>query len=271
MNWFQSLLYGFVCGFSEFIPVSASAQGQILQQLFGATGNDAVRDLLIHIFSLFAFMIAWRNPMEAIRRDTYQPAHKAGYGRITGENPDSRFVRACAIPMLLTMVLCFYFKGTDSLTSTAVVLLVNGIILYVPERILRGNKSARSMSSMDAWIVGAASALCVVPGFSRVGMGLSAAQILGADKKHGMNWAYMLSVPALLLMISVNLVSMIFGGQSLLLTTGFGGYLLISIFSFVGSYLSVYLMKNIILHRASTVFAYYSWGSALFAFILYLL
>lgn len=271
MNWLQSILYGLVCGFSEFIPVSASAQGQILQQLFGTTGNDAVRDLLIHIFSLAAFMIAWRNPLETIRQATYQPVRRTGHGRTIRVNPDSRFVRACVLPMLLVMVLCFYFKGKDSLTSTAVALLINGIILYVPERILRGNKSAKGMSTMDAWIVGAASALCVIPGFSRVGMGLSAAQILGADKKHGMNWAYMLCVPALLLMIGADLVAIVFGGQSLLLTTGFWGYTLIGIFSFVGSYLSVYLMKNIILHRASTVFAYYAWGSALFAFILYLL
>lgn len=271
MNWLQCILYGLVCGFSEFIPVSAFAQGQILQKLFGATGNDAVRDLSIHIFSLAAFLIAWRNPLESFRQTGYLANRRSGYSRNNRENPNLRFVRACTIPMLLIMLLCFYFKGKDSLTSTALVLLINGIILYVPERMLRGNKTARGMSAMDAWIVGAAGALSVIPGFSRVGMSLSAAQVLGADKKHGMNWAYMLCVPALLLMIGADLVAIVFGSQSLLLTTGFWGYLLICAFSFVGSYLSIYLMKNIILHRGLSGFAYYSWGSALFVFILYLL
>ena len=271
MNWLQSILYGLICGFSEFVPVSASAQGQILQQLFGATGNDAVRDLLIHIFSLAAFGIAWRNPLETFMQSSYQTIRRAGRSRVNRENHDSRFVRACAIPMLLVMLLCFYFKGKNSMTSTALILLINGIILYVPERILRGNKNARGMSALEAWIIGAASALSVIPGFSRIGMSLSATQILGADKKHGINWAYMLSVPALLLMIGADLVSIIFGGQALMLTTGFWGYTLISIFSFAGSYVSVFFMKNIILHRNLTAFAYYSWGSALFAFILYLM
>lgn len=271
MNWFECIIYGLVSGFSEFIPVSASAQGQILQQLFGATGNDAVRDLLIHIFALIAFLIAWRNPLEAFRQNAYLAQRRSRYGRRNRENSDTRFVRSCTVPMLLIMLLCFYFKGQKSLTTTAVVLFINGIVLYLPERMLRGNKSARGMSALDAWIVGAVGALSVIPGFSRVGLSLSASQILGADKKHSMNWAYMLCVPALLLLIGADLVAIVFGGQSLQLSTGFFGYLLISFFSFAGSYLSMYLMQNIILHRSMSAFAYYSWGSALFAFILYLL
>ena len=271
MNWLQCIIYGLVCGFSEFIPVSASAQGQILQQLFGAAENDAVRDLLVHVFPLAAIIIARNSPLEAFRAMQYPVNRKAGYSRSNRENPDSRFIRSCTIPMLLVMLLCLYFKGKDSLTSTALVLLINGIILYMPERMLRGNKTARSMSTMDAWIVGAASALSVNPGFSRFGITLSATQMLGADKKHGMNWAYVLCIPALLLMIGADFVAIVFGGQSLTLSTGFGGYCLISIFSFAGSYLSIYFMKNIILHRNLSAFAYYSWGSALFAFILYLL
>ena len=272
MDWLQSIIYGFICGFSEFIPVSASAQGQLLQTLFDASGNDAVRDLLVHIFSLAAFLIAWRNPLEVLRQTAYISHRRAGgYRHQSRENPDSRFVHACTIPMLLAMILCYYFTGKASLTTTAFVLFLNGIILYLPERMLHGNKTARAMSAMDALFVGAATALSVVPGFSRIGMSLSISQMLGADRKHGLNWAYMLCVPALLLMIGADLASLVFGGQGLVMTTGFFGYLLIAVFSFAGSYLSVYLMKNIVLHRGLSAFAYYSWGSALFALILYLL
>lgn len=272
MNWLQSIIYGFVSGFSEFIPVSASAQKQILQVLFDASSNDAVRDLLIHIFSLAAFLIAWRNPLEVLRQNAFISHRRpGGYRHQSRENSDSRFVRACTIPLLLAMILCCYFTGRASLTTTAFVLFLNGIILYLPERMLRGNKTARAMSAMDALFVGAAGALSVIPGFSRIGLSLSVSQMLGADRKHGMNWAYMLSVPALLLMVGADLATLVFGGQGLMLSTGFFGYLLIAVFSFTGSYLSIYLMKNMILHHGLSSFAYYSWGSALFAFILYLL
>lgn len=272
MNWFVCILYGLIQGITEFIPVPSGAQGYILQFLFGAPHTDAVRELIVHIFSLIAFLVAWRNPLGIIRNNTRLAYARSGrHGKRVQENADSRFVRAAAIPMLLTMILAYYFVRNVSMIPMALLLVVNGIVLYLPERMLQGNKTSWSMSAFDAWLVGISGALSVIPGFSRIGMIISASQIRGADRKNALNWSYMLSVPALLLLIGADLVSIVFAGQTLTLSTGFGGYLLMAASSFAGSYLSVYFLRNMILHRSMSTFAYYSWGAALFTFILYLL
>lgn len=272
MNWIQCILYGLTIGFSEFIPVSSSAQGQILQMLFGAQSNDYVRDLLIHISSLIAFVVAWKGSIELFNHNVALSRRRRGsYGRNNREVSDLRFIRAATIPMLLVMILGLYFCGNSGSASMIILLLIGGVILYLPERMMQGNKSARAMSDLDAWTIGAATALCVIPGFSRIGMTMSIAQMRGADKRHAFNWAYMLSVPALLLFIGSDLVGIIFNSQIMTLSTGFGGYLLLMVSSFAGTYASVYFMKNIILNRGTIGFAYYSWGAALFGFILYLL
>lgn len=272
MNWFESIVYGFVMGFSEFIPISSRAQGLILQQLFGTGDNDFVRDLIVHLFALSAFFVAWKSPLEAFRFNT-QPLHspRKRHGVGLRQNRDSRFVRAAIIPMLLAMILSLYFWGTLSTGPVVVLLLINGIILYLPERMLHGNKNASGMSTMDAWLIGAVSAISVIPGFSRMGLGISIAQMRGADRKHALNWAYLLSVPAVLVLIVSDFVNMTFGAQLLVLSTNFWGYLLLSISAFAGSYLSVYFMRNVVLHHGLCAFSYYSWGAALFMFILYLL
>jgi undecaprenyl-diphosphatase len=272
MDWLQSIIYGFVMGFSELIPVSSSAQNLILRQLFGASENDAFRELLIHIFSLSAFIFAWRGSLKVFQDRRYIARSRRGRSVVDyNRNSDSRFVRAAVFPMLMVMIISLNFNNGNNLIRTAILLIVNGIVLYIPERILQGNKSARSMSSMDAWLVGIFSAVSVIPGFSRIGMGIAISQIRGADRKNALNWAYMLSIPALMLLIAGDLVTIIFSGQGIVFSTGFGGYLLISIFAFVGSYLAVYLMRSLILLRGLLAFAYYSWGAALFLFILYLL
>ena len=273
MNWFECILYGLSMGFSEFVPISSRASGMILQKLFGAEVNDGVRDLIVHIFALAAFIIAWQKPVDFLRYGVQIPRRRQRGHRSTDTHmsSDTRFVRAAVIPMILVMILVFYTSGSIETIPTVLLLIVNGICLYLPERMLRGNKSARAMSASDAWLIGGCSALCAVPGFSRMGMGISIAQMRGADTKHAINWAYSLSVPALLFLIGADLVGITFGAQLLVLSTGFWGYLLLAISSFVGSYFAVYYMRNIITNRGLCAFAYYSWGAALFMFILYLL
>ena len=272
MNWIQCVLYGLTIGFSEFIPVSSSAQAQILQTLFGSQNNDFLRNILIHISSLIAFVVAWKGSIEVFSHNVMlSRRRRGGYGRENKEVSDLRLIRAATIPMLLTMILCFYFSEKSVSTSMILLLLLGGIILYLPERMMQGNKTARAMSNLDAWTIGAATALSVIPGFSRIGMTISIAQMRGADKRNALNWAYMLSIPALLLLIGGDLVNLIFNAQSMTLSTGFGGYLLMMVSAFAGTYASVYFMRNIIINRGMIGFAYYSWGAALFGFILYLL
>ena len=271
MNWLQSILYGLVLGFGEFIPVANGAQTQILQQIFGSMVNDPLRELLVHLFSLAAFILVWRNPLETLRRDSRMIQRGTQMHRqVYRGSADSGFVRAAAIPMLIFMIVLMSLYRGDA-NWTMIILLINGMILYLPERMLQGNKTAKAMSPLDGLLFGLASALSIIPGISRVGMGMSIGIMRGADRKHTLNWAYLLSVPALLLFIGRDLTGLIFASNAVTLSTGFLGYLLLSLSSFAGAYLSVFLMRNLIIHRGLHGFAYYSWGAALFSFVLYLL
>jgi len=215
--------------------------------------------------------LGWRNPLDTIRRDSCMVQRGTRIHRqIYRGNADTGFIRIAAIPMLIYMiVLMAVYKGNQNWTM--LILLVNGIILYLPERMLQGNKTARSMSPLDGLLIGLGSALSVIPGISRVGLGMSIGIMRGADRKHTLNWAYLLSVPALLLLAGSDLCNLIFASNSITFCADFLGYLMLSIFSFIGAYLSVFLMRNLIIHRGLHAFSYYSWGAAMFSFILFLL
>ena len=270
MNLFLCILYGFIMGLSEFIPVSSGAQSQILQHILGAPYNDPVRDLVIHIFSLVAFFLVWRNPLESFVRDSnLRLFRNQGYQRGNRSTIDSRYIRSAILPMLITMIFGFYYSSDLSLPTISFILLIGGIILYLPERLLQGNKSARSMSSLDALLLGVSSGLGAISGLSRIGLGISLSMIRGADRKHALNWAYILSVSALVFTVFADLVRMCV--SPITFTAGFSGYLFFAISSFAGSYLSVFLFRNVIIHRGLHAFSYYAWGMSLMAFILYLL
>ena len=271
MNWLACILYGLVLGFGEFIPVSNGAHALVLQKIFGTSLNDPVRNLIVHLFSLGAFFLVWRNPLDAIRRDARIVQRGARlHNQLYRGNTDSQFLRSAAVPMLLVMILLMFVWRTGQI-STIILLLINGIILFLPERMLQGNKTSKAMSPLDGVLIGVAAALAVIPGFSRVGLSMSMGMMRGAEKKHALNWAYLLSVPALILLIGNDVVHLLFNPASISLSTGFGGYLLLGVSSFAGSYMSVFLIRNLIIHRGLHGFAYCSWGAALFSFILYLL
>lgn len=273
MNWVQCIILGLISGLSEFIPASVTAHQRIVTLLFGVNESDPVRGLIIHIFSLAALIIAWRGPIDVLRREDRMAARGTKvYNRIYRGNMDFRFLKTAAVPLLIGMVVLLYFGFNDiSFISTAAVLIINGFILFLTERLLQGNKDARLMSGLDAIMVGAGSALSVIPGFSRIGICTSICIMRGADRKHALNWAYILSIPALLLQILSNLAYMIFGGNSLVLSTGVFGYFLVAIGAFVGAYISIIFMKHLITNRGIPVMAYLSWGAALFVFVLYLI
>ena len=173
--------------------------------------------------------------------------------------------------MLIGFVLLTYVtEKTVSLPSIAVFLLLNGVVLFIPTRLLQGNKDARSMSGLDSLLLGLAGALSAFHGLSRIALQTSAARIRGTDSNNAVNWALLLSIPALILSGILALLSVFTGFGIIQFSCNFLTYILIFISAFAGSFLSAFFIKILAAKNSLSLFAYYSWGAALFTFIIYL-
>ena len=68
-SWLQLLLYGFISGFGEFLPVSAESH-RVMLQLFYGGGNDAgLLRFCVHISALLAVLLANRHLIGRNRRE----------------------------------------------------------------------------------------------------------------------------------------------------------------------------------------------------------
>ena len=54
MTWLQNILYGFLSGMAEILPVSSRAHGILLLKIFGASGSSDLMLLLMHLGILLA-------------------------------------------------------------------------------------------------------------------------------------------------------------------------------------------------------------------------
>lgn len=266
MNWLQSIFYGIVSGFTEFLPVSSSAHQFFMRKIFGADQTDAVLDFLVKIAVLTAVFMALKRNIDPMIN-----AGSVRSRRRSAAQLDYFFVRTAVIPLALSMLLFRYiFNMQDSYITVAVLCIINGLVLFVQGRTLQGNKNAGAMTSIDSIFTGVLYSLSVFAGVSGVAVTTSYCVVRGADRQKALTWAFLLSIPALALNVLLSLFEM-FSSFS---ATTFINYLSCFIsagFAFITSYLSIIFMRFISVRTGFSGFSYYCWGMALFSFFLYLI
>ena len=246
----------------------------LARQIFGAETVEPVRDLLVHIAILLALLTACRNMIRSLQRDQEMAAKAGRIGKRRRSFRgllDIRLVKTAAVPMLIGLLLLFVTRSlANNLVTISVFLIINGIILFVPDRMTTGNKDARSMTKLDSILMGLSGAMSVFPGISRIGTTSSMAVARGADRHQALNWALLLSIPALAVIIGFDVLSLFSQGAGVGLWQNFFGYILSAAAAFAGGYAGISLVRALTARGNLSGFAYYSWGAGLFLFILYL-
>lgn len=271
MTWLQSILYGLVAGITEFLPISSNAHQSVLQYMFGQTQKDPVRELFIHGALLLALYTVMRNLFDQVRREQRLRRDRRRTQSTFRTVMDVTLVRNAAFPMILGMLVLFFLvKRVVAMPLVCLLLLINGLILFITERAIRGNKDAQKMSVLDSWLLGISGAFSVFPGISRIGMGMSVSVLRGADRSKALTWSLLLSVPALYTLLGMDILSLL-AGTGIAFFPNLGGYLLSGIAAYLGGCIGLYIIRLVTERSGYLAFAYYSWGAALFSFIIYLM
>lgn len=274
MNWFEAIVIGIVSGLTEFLPVSSVAHQRIFMHMFGCEEAGGLLKLFIHVGIILALLVSSGGFMQKLHRE-YQLSNRIRRRRNRVVNVrsvlDIRFVKTAVVPLLIGYI--FYIKTMkweSSIPIVALCLLLNGLILFIPMYLPRGNKDSRNMSALDGILFGILSAVSVLPGVSRIGAGCSAAIARGSTPQEAYKWSLLLSVPALIILICFDLYAVLFSEMSGMDVTMMLKCLISGGFAYLGASLSIHLLKSLTIRSGLSGFSYYSWGAALFAFILYL-
>lgn len=275
MNLLESVLYGVVSGFSEILPISGSAHRALCLHLFGLTDRQPLRDLLVHIAIMIALVVSCKDQIGSINTERHllQSSRRTPRRRSFGKTfYEYRILKTATVPLVVLLLLNILTGSMIfNLPLLALFFVMNGILLIVPEHMRQANKDARELSGLDGILLGSVGALSVFPGISRTGTTLAYCSLRGADRQKAVNWVLVLSIPALMVLSALDIFY--------IATVGFAvsSFLdvLFSIFSglasFAAAYFSVWLIRRILSVSGYDWFAYYSWGAAIFAFVLYLI
>jgi undecaprenyl-diphosphatase len=149
--------------------------------------------------------------------------------------------------------------------------LITSVLLTVSELLARraksGSKKAgdipvKPMNWLDALIIGALQAAAIIPGVSRSGATLSGALFCGLDRDFGARFSFLLSIPAILgaLVLQVKDLAAGPGGAAVSASSGIGAAAIIAgtVSAAIVGFFAVRLMLKIVRERSLTGFAVYT-------------
>ena len=272
LSWFESLFYGLISGFTEFLPISSDGHRILFLEIIGSADSVALRlasrfGAFLALVFLCAPMIAKLNRERKIASITEKRRKRQPDMRSV---MDLRVLKAAVIPVIACTVLYpLVCAHATKFLLLAALLFANGCIIYFPQFYPHANKDGLSLTSADSVLIGLGAGIGTFPGLSSVAVAASVGSVRGADRRYILDIIFLLCIPAMLILIILDFFAVLGAAASL---TFIALLCCVSamLMSFIGAYFGICMMRFIAVRVGYSGFSYYSWGLALLTFILYL-
>lgn len=275
LNWFESMLYGLFSGLTDILPVSAQAHKTLMLKFFGIKGNMELMDLLVHIAIAAALYIHCRSQLGRMSRAKVLsriPKKKRRRPLDVRSMMDLSMLNTMLIPAVLGL---FLYRHTASLQGNlillAVFLLINGLILYIPQFFPGANKDSRTLSRVEGLLMGLGGAASIVPGISATGVTTSIASLCGVERTFALDLTFMMNLVLTLGLIVYDVLAILNVGIGALSITILLRYLMTAAIAFGSTTLGIRLMRQFADSDGYSAFGFYCFGLSLFTFILNLM
>lgn len=216
MPLFHLILLAVIQGLTEFLPVSSSGHLILLPQLTGAEDQGQAIDVAVHVGTLGAVLLYFRSDFSKAARGM---PHLISGRTNSDEARLAQYLLISTIPIVVFGAI-LKLTGLDlALRSIAVIgwaMLIFGLILFWADRRGPVHRRSHSWGLRDAWTMGLAQALALIPGTSRSGITITAARAMGFAREDSARLAMLMSVPAILVSGGYLMVEALWRGDSTL-------------------------------------------------------
>lgn len=198
MSWLHIIVLAIVQGLTEFLPISSSGHLVLVPSVLGWSDQGLAFDVAVHFGSLIAVCLFFRRDIAALLRGSAQLAG------LNYETPESRLALGLALGTIPAAAAGLLFAGwiEANLRDPEVIVFTlagYGILMVVADRIGGRQRNIADVRIRDAFLVGCAQALALVPGTSRSGVTITAGRLLGFARQDAARFSFLLSVPVILL------------------------------------------------------------------------
>ncbi|MBO8438320.1 MAG: undecaprenyl-diphosphate phosphatase [Bacteroidetes bacterium] len=260
MSWLDALWLGLLQGFTEYLPVSSSGHLQIAQALMGNVDGEEnlTFAVVVHAATVCSTLVVLWREIYVLLRGSLELRW----------NDETQYMCKIFLSMIPVGIVGLFFKDyVESLFGNG--LLVVGILLLVTAVLLTFANFAKprkgKISFSDAFVIGVAQALAVLPGLSRSGTTIATGLMLGDKKEDVAKFSFLMVIipilgEAFLDLMRGGLSPEASGISAAALAVGF-------IAAFISGCVACKWMLSIVKRGKLVYFAYYCVAAGLFAII----
>jgi undecaprenyl-diphosphatase len=258
MDILKTVILGLVQGFTEFLPVSSSGHLVFAKELTGLEEVSRLYDILLHIATMVAVIIVFRKRIWALL---------VCFFTFNRKSEDWKMITGILAATAVTAAAGFFldsFSFFENPKIVSVMLIITGVILYLPV-FIKPLTVTQLPGLRASLIIGLAQGIGVIPGISRSGITISAALMTGVDRRRAGEFSFILSIPAILgaMLLEIKDIDTLGTQLELLpMICGFAAALAAGLFSLT-------MLLKLIQKGKFHWFSYYVWPLGLLGLILF--
>jgi undecaprenyl-diphosphatase len=190
----DAILLGIVQGLTEFLPVSSSGHLELGKALLGDQSipqESLLFTVVLHFATALSTIVIFRKDVLYILKGLFQFQW----------NEETRFSLKIVISMIPAALLGLLFEEqmeqffSGNIPLVGYMLIVTALLLYLADKASDTNKS---VSYLNALVIGISQAIAVLPGISRSGATISTSVLLGVDKSRAARFSFLMVVPLII-------------------------------------------------------------------------
>jgi len=263
------LILGVVQGLTEFLPISSSGHLLLGEKLFGIEHEALAVTIFLHVGTLVASVVFMARRIGKLFADMFakdNQRRKDGWRLVL-------YLVIASIPAALVGLLAgdyvasifaskpvyvaFFFVGTGALLLTT----------------RWGRDRERQFGLSDAILVGIAQAVAIMPGFSRSGLTIATALLLGIASLEAFNFSFLLSIPAIAGAALIQLLELVNTSKEGAIDAGsvfaspfppIAGF----VASAVVGFFALWALKKVVISKKFWLFSFYCFGIGLVSLVL---
>lgn len=204
MTWFEALILGLIQGLTEFLPVSSSGHLEIGHAILGTTTEEnLIFTVVLHVATVLSTLLVLWNEVAQLFKGTFTTMKW---------NTEKDYVAKILVSCIPVFIVGVFFKDEveaffgNGLLLVGICLLITSTLLFLSEYLTKlrmrkqadGEEIGHEVTYKDAFIIGIAQAVAVLPGLSRSGSTISTGLLCGVKKSAMAQFSFlMVLIPVL--------------------------------------------------------------------------
>jgi undecaprenyl-diphosphatase len=191
LSTLEAIILGIIQGLTEFLPVSSSGHLELGKAILGDESlpeESLLFTVVLHFATALSTIVIFRKEILEIFRGLLQFKW----------NEESQFSVKIILSMLPAAVVGVLFNDqiealfSKQILLVGAMLIITGLLLFLADRT---KHTDRKVSFTNAFLIGIAQAIAILPGISRSGATISSSVLLGVDREKAARFSFLMVVP----------------------------------------------------------------------------